>query len=433
MQNYKKRVLLILYYWPPEGGVGVRRWLKFSKHLSELGWEVTVFTADKKSYLNEDRSLLKEIHPNIKIIKVPIWEPYSYYNKMKSVSASAKSSKSIFSSILHWIRANIFIPDARMFWILPSINYLNNELKKNPVDIIISSSTPHSSHLIGMYVAKKNKIPWISDFRDPWTQYYFLQNLPNTQITLSIHKYLEKLVLNNSDLVITVSNFLKEDFLHRGAKKAEAILNGFDDEDFNIIKPDFSSKFTLIHAGSLEIERNPVILWDVLVSISKEIPEFKDDLIINLTGKIDNLIIDQLNIAGLGKNLNVSTHRPHEEIIPDLYKSHILLLPIPESIGSDKGIMPGKMYEYMRVGGSILAFGPLDGDAAKLITKTQTGKMFDFKDFKGVKDFIIKNYLLFKAKKFQRNDISPFITSISRKEIANHLSIHMKKLIIKDE
>jgi glycosyltransferase involved in cell wall biosynthesis len=257
--------------------------------------------------------------------------------------------------------------------------------------------------------------------------------LPNTQITLSIHKYLEKLVLNNSDLVITVSNFLKEDFLHRGAKKAEAILNGFDDEDFNIIKPDFSSKFTLIHAGSLEIERNPVILWDVLVSISKEIPEFKDDLIINLTGKIDNLIIDQLNIAGLGKNLNVSTHRPHEEIIPDLYKSHILLLPIPESIGSDKGIMPGKMYEYMRVGGSILAFGPLDGDAAKLITKTQTGKMFDFKDFEGVKDFIIKNYLLFKDKKYKRNDISPFITSISRQEIANHLSIHMTKLIIKDE
>jgi hypothetical protein len=95
--------------------------------------------------------------------------------------------------------------------------------------------------------------------------------------------------------------------------------------------------------------------------------------------------------------------------------------------------MPGKMYEYMRVGGSILAFGPLDGDAAKLIIKTQTGKMFDFKDFEGVKDFIIKNYLLFKDKKYKRNDISPFITSISRQEIANHLSIHMTKLIIKDE
>lgn len=155
MQNYKKRVLLILYYWPPEGGVGVRRWLKFSKHLSDLGWEVTVFTAEKKSYLNEDPSLLKEIHPNIKIIKFPIWEPYNYYNKVKSVSSSTKSSNSTFSSLLNWIRANIFIPDARMFWILPSINYLNNELKKNPVDIIISSSTPHSSHLIGMYVAKK--------------------------------------------------------------------------------------------------------------------------------------------------------------------------------------------------------------------------------------------------------------------------------------
>lgn len=435
MQNYKKRALLILYYWPPEGGVGVRRWLKFSKHLVELGWEVTVFTAKKQSYLNEDKHLEKDIHPNIKTIKCPIWEPYIYYNRLSSNTSAVNTTKikTIISGMISWIRANIFIPDARMFWIFPSIKYLNRELKHNPVDIIISSSTPHSSHIIGMYVAKKNNIPWISDFRDPWTQYYFLQNLPNSKLTLYIHRRLEKSVLRDTSLVITVSDFLRNDFLNRGAKNAEVILNGFDEEDFNISDLTFNTKFTLIHAGSLEFERNPSVLWEIIASISSELPHFKEDLRINLIGKIDDKIIQQMNDLGLSENLFFSSHKPHEEIIPALYKSHILLLPIPKSIGSDRGIMPGKMYEYLRVGGTILAIGPTDGDAAKLISDTKAGKLFDFNDLQGIKTFLIEKYHLYKENKFERNQMSPLISSISRKEIANKLSNLMSKLVNQNE
>lgn len=435
MQSYKKRVLIILYYWPPEGGVGVRRWLKFTYHLIELGWDITVYTANKQYFINNDITLLKEIHPKIKVIKKNIFEPHSLYSIISTNTKSTPNKnllkKSLFSYISTWIRANFFIPDSRMFWILPSISFLKKHIKENEFDLIISSSTPHSTHLIGYYIAGYLNKPWIADFRDPWTQYYFLQNLPNTKLTLFLHNYLERKVLNKASLVITVSNFLKFDFIKRGAKKAESILNGYDEEDFEIEIPDFSEKFTLIHTGSLELERNPECLWKVISSISNENSLFRTDLKIQLIGKIDSHVLNQISNFGIIENVTVTNHIPHNKVIPELYKSHIMLLPIPPNLGSDKGIMPGKMYEYLRVGGNILAIGPSDGDAAKIILNNNAGKLFDYNDFNGIRTFILENYKLFKTGQFKRRLLTKSIEDLSRKAIAIKLSTLMSENILK--
>jgi glycosyltransferase involved in cell wall biosynthesis len=435
MQSYKKRVLIILYYWPPEGGVGVRRWLKFTYHLIELGWDITIFTADKKNFINYDISLLKEIHPKLKVIKKNIFEPHSFYSLIskntKPTANKNPSIKSFFSHISNWIRANFFIPDSRMFWIFPSISFLKNYVKKNEFDLIISSSTPHSTHLIGYYISIYLNKPWIADFRDPWTQYYFLQNLPNTKLTLFLHNYLEKKVLKKASLVITVSDFLKFDFLKRGAKNAESILNGYDEEDYDIDIPELSKKFTLIHTGSLEIERNPEILWKVISSISNENDLFKSDLNIKLIGKVDSQVLNQISNLGFIENVSITNHIPHNQVIPELFKSHIMLLPIPPNLGSDKGIMPGKMYEYLRVGGNILAIGPPDGDAAKIILNNNAGKLFDFNDFNGIRSFILENYALFKTGQFKRRLLTKSIKDLSRKAIAIKLSTLMTEKILK--
>ena len=199
-----KRVLIISYYWPPSGGAGVQRWLKFVKYLRSFGWEPVVYTPENPEFPETDLSLAKDIPPGLEVIKQPIWEPYDTYKKLlgqkkedkiNAAFLSEKKKNSMLENFSVWVRGNFFIPDARKFWIRPSVKFLLNYLETNPVKAVISTGPPHSMHLIAMALAKKIKLPWLADFRDPWTNIDFYKDLRLSARADARHKKLEKKVL----------------------------------------------------------------------------------------------------------------------------------------------------------------------------------------------------------------------------------------------
>jgi glycosyltransferase involved in cell wall biosynthesis len=394
-----KKVLIISYYWPPSGGGGVMRWLKMSKFLPELGWQPIIYTPENPDPSVIDESLLKEIHPDIIELKMPIWEPYDFYRKITGKKSGEKFKSGYISEAAegNWknklsvfIRGNFLIPDPRKFWIKPSVNFLSKFLKENPVDLIISTGPPHSMHIIALGLKKKFNIPWIADFRDPWTDIDFYHKLKLTGWADKKHKNLEKKVLAAADHVVTVSPGCAVDIERIANRKIEVINNGFDPTDYDFELPELDEKFTISHFGAFNKDRNPATLWKVLGELASSNPDFKKQLQIKLIGQTDQSVFSEIEKNKLKENLVVKDHLAHKEGLIELSKSQVLLLPLNDA-PNVKGILPGKMYEYMALRRPILALGPTDADYAKILSETKTGISLDFNDEQGIKT-TLQNY-----------------------------------------
>jgi hypothetical protein len=429
-----KQVLIITYYWPPSGGAGVQRWLKFVKYLPEFGWEPIIFTPENPEYPVIDHSLAEDIHPDLKVIKIPIWEPYSLYNlftgrkkneKLTTAFTSESKKSTIKEKISNWIRSNLFIPDAKKFWIKPSVKFLTDYLKSNPIDIIVTTGPPHSLHLIGYYLKKKVNIKWLADFRDPWTNIDFYSELLLTPWADKKHHKLEKAVIQNADYLVVIGNNMKKEFAEIGAKNVSVITNGFDLEHMNIKEPEIDKKFSLNHTGALAKNRNPKILWKVLSELIQKNSSFSSDFKLNLIGNVDHFVIESINKHGLNPFLNNISYIPHNEIIRLQHQAPVLLLLINNTKNA-KGTLTGKFYEYLAAKRPILAIGPVDGDAACLLNETKAGVISGFEDEDQLKKNILNYYKLFKKKKLS---IKPKnLEQFTRKELTQKLSEILNKL-----
>jgi glycosyltransferase involved in cell wall biosynthesis len=420
----KKKVLIITYYWPPSGGGGVMRWLKMSKFLPELGWQPIIYTPENPDSSVSDESLLQEIHEDIIELKTPIWEPYHLYRKLSGKKSDAKfkagyiseaSSGNWKNKLSVFIRGNFLIPDPRRFWIRPSIKYLSKYLKENKVDLIVSTGPPHSMHLIALDLKKKFNIPWIADFRDPWTDIDFYSKLRLTKWADRKHHKLELKVLAKADNVVTVSPGCAKDFSGITNRKIEVINNGFDPQDFCFEKQDLDKKFTISHFGAFNKDRNPIALWNVLGDLSKTNIKFKKLLQIQLIGQTDESVIIEIQKSGLSNNLTLIEHLPHKEGLMQLSKSQVLLLPLNDA-PNVLGILPGKMYEYLALQRPILALGPTNADFAKIIRETNSGESYNFSDNEGIKHSIKKYFELFQDNKLEIESSS--YEKYSRKNLA---------------
>ncbi len=293
----KRKVLIITYYWPPSGGAGVQRWLKFSKYLRDFGWEPIIYTPENPEAPAIDNSLEKDIPEGISIIKRPIIEPYSVYKRFvgmkpgEKVNAGflqEKEKPGIAEGLAVWLRGNFFIPDARRFWIRPSVKFLKKYLKDHPVDAIVSTGPPHSMHLIAMQVHKKLNIPWLADFRDPWTGIDFYHQLRLTSFADKLHHKLEKKVLASATAVTVVSQDMVNEFNGIVKRGYKLVTNGYDEQDIRPLPQNqLDKKFTLSHIGSINASRNPVGLWKVLSEMVKLQPDLASALQIKLVGKVD--------------------------------------------------------------------------------------------------------------------------------------------------
>lgn len=408
-----KNLLLIAYYWPPAGGGGVQRWLKMSKYLHQFGWKLTVVTPHKTDGTITDNSLVKEVNPQIEEVRTPIWEPYGLFKKFTGKKKDAKvysgfidenKKPSLTKKISVFIRGNFFIPDARMFWKNTAIKHIEQYLKNNTADAIISTGPPHTTHLIAMAIAKKHKMPWITDFRDPWTNIDFYEQLNLSTWADNRHKRLEKKVLLKANKIVTVSWDWAKDFERISKRKdIEVITNGYDHQDFEqTTTPKLDTTFSITHIGSMNADRNPFVLWKALSEICKENETFKADLAIQLIGNVDISIINSIEENHLKKQLHKLDFMPHDQVIRKMQSSQILLLPINDTPNA-KGVLPGKLYEYMGAKRPILAIGPKICDAQKIISESKAGKFFEYSDFTEVKQQIIAWYKEFKQENLHIN------------------------------
>ena len=398
-----KRVLIITYYWPPSGGAGVQRWLKFAKYLRDFGWEPVIYSPENPDYPVLDWTLASDIPSGIEQITTPIWEPYQFYKKFTGKKNSDKvhpglltnkKSSGWMEQLAVWIRGNLFIPDARKFWIKPSIHFLNNYLIDNKVDAIVSTGPPHSMHLIALGIKRKLKVPWLADFRDPWTDIDFYNDLKISAFADRKHKKLELLTITGCDAMVVVSSEMKVNYEKMGGHNIHLITNGFDPDDLTKEQVVPDTKFSISHVGSLPPNRNPKVLWEALSGLCIELPNFRDDLEIKLAGNIDQSVLDDLERLGLTSQLNRIEYVPHDQVGILLKQSAVLLLAINNSPNA-KGILTGKFFEYLAAGRPILAIGPADGDLAQILKDSGAGAISGYSDLEGLKQTIRSMYVKF--------------------------------------
>lgn len=422
-----KKALIITYYWPPMGGGGVQRWLKMSKYLSEFGIQPVIFTTENAEGASLDESLLKDVPDGIEVIKCPIWEPFGLYKKLMGKGKNEKiqpgfleekKGSSFKQNLSVWVRGNMFIPDAKKFWRKPSIKALKKYLKENDIDYVISTGPPHTTHLIALAIKKKFNIKWVADFRDPWTNIDYYHKLKLSNRADKKHKSLEKEVLTTADEVVTVSWSWAEDFESISGKKPVVITNGFDPADFlDAGKAELDEKFSIAHGGSLNKDRNPYSLWQALNALCEEIEGFKEDLLIRLIGPVDYSAIKLANESGLKQNLVHIENLPHSELVLELCKSQLLLLPLNDT-PNVSGVVPGKLYEYMGAKRPILCIGSPTGDSAKIIRQAHAGTVADFGDMNTLKAQIHEAYVAFKKGELKVNATG--VNVYSRKQLASN-------------
>ncbi len=430
-----KKVLIITYYWPPSGGSGVQRWLKFVKYLRDFGWEPVVYTPENPEFPALDNSLFKDIPENITIIKRPIWEPYSAYKKFIGQKKDAKINAGFLSErqkpkltedISVWIRGNFFIPDARKFWIKPSIKYLKKYLTDNPVNAIVSTGPPHSTHLIALELKKQLNIPWIADFRDPWTNIDFYKDLKLTKWADRKHHKMELEVLKIADKVIVISSGMAKNFENIFQRDYEVITNGFDTEDNkdkeNII---MDKRFSISYIGTMVKTRNPLSLWEAISQLINTNKYFAEQIEIKLIGKLDYSVKQSIKNYGLENYITEIKYLSHNQIVGLQKQSQVLLLVINNTPNA-KMIITGKLFEYLISKRPILCIGPADGDAAKVIKETNSGLISDFDDVEKLKSNILKYFHLFEKGKLISETKN--IEKYSRKNLTSLLAKKLDKL-----
>lgn len=419
-----KKLLIITYYWPPAGGPGVQRWLKFVKYLPEFDVQPIVYVPENPTYPIVDTHLETEVSDNAIILKSPIFEPYQLAsflskNKTKKISSGIipnQKKQSLLDKFLLWIRGNLFIPDARVFWVKPSVKYLEKYIRENEIDTIVTSGPPHSLHLIGLELKQKLNLKWLADFRDPWTTIGYHKSLRLSSFAAKRHKQLEHQVLNSADTIIVTSKTTKTEFQAITSKPIAVITNGFDVE--KVEKQILDVKFSLAHIGSFLSERNPLILWESLVELLQEIPEFKSHLEIKLMGAVSQEVLETISKFGLNSYLNNLGYVSHAVAVAHQRKSQVLLL-IEINSEDTKSIIPGKLFEYMVSERPIVAIGPKDSDFAEIITNTNTGVFFDYSEKSRLKQTIFDYYHQFLEGKLQSSGVG--LQHYSRKNLTKQL------------
>lgn len=430
----RKKVLIITYYWPPSGGSGVQRWLKFSKYLHEFGWEPIIYTPENPEAPATDESLARDIPEGIQVIKQPIWEPYSFYKKFTGQKKEARvgtgflteeKKPKLAEKISVWIRGNMFIPDARKFWIKPSVKFLSNHLKIHPVDAIVSTGPPHSMHLIALEIHKKLNIPWLADFRDPWTEIDFYDELMLTKWADRKHHNLERQVLSNSDRVTVVSPTMKKEFEEITDTRVDLLTNGFDDADYTSGSYELDEEFSIAHIGTMVQSRNPFVLWKALSDLQKDGSDLCKHFRFKLIGKVDITILETARQYGLYNLIEKIDYLPHDEVIRQQRKSRVLIM-ILNNTRNAKGILTGKFFEYMAAKRPIICIGPPDSDTAEILKKLNVGYVVGFDEVEKMKEVLT---LLFKTYKKNEDTLdSPNINQYSRRSLTERLSAILNEL-----
>jgi len=405
-----KKILIITYYWPPAGGAGVQRWLKFSKYLARKDYQLHIYTAQNPESPQEDPLLQKDVSDKLTIVKKEIWEPTKLYKKFTGHKGNInagfltekenKKQKMWKQNLSLFIRGNLFIPDAKKFWIRPSVKFLKQYILEHEISTVITTGPPHSLNVIGLKLKQQLDIRWVADFRDPWTNIDFYKDLKLSKWADKKHHQLEKKVLTTADHVITVGETMRKEFMQISKKdNISVITNGYDIEDFEGFKKRPSNNFTITHIGSINKDRNHDMFWAAIAQMINQDFKFKEKLKIKLLGKLDTVVYESIEKYNLGEYIEIIDYLPHQEIIQYLFDADLLYLPINNTPNA-KGILSGKIFEYLATRNPILAIAPEDGDLAKILKETQAGTVCDFNNQEELQKQIQEHF------EQERNDVN---------------------------
>jgi glycosyltransferase involved in cell wall biosynthesis len=380
-----QKVLIITYYWPPSSGAGVQRWLKFSKYLPSFGWEPVILTIDPlfAAYPATDPTLEKDVDEEIKVYKTSATDYFRLYRKDKSRVPSAGFATSddagIIAWILRFIRGNFFIPDPRRGWNRFAFRKACEIIETGNIDHIITTSPPHSTQLVGLKLKKRYpSVKWIADLRDPWTDIYYYSLFYHTPIARAIDKSFEKRVLRSADRIITVGKTLRELFVSKLPdikRKIKVITNGFDEDDFTGISSENPEALTITYTGTLS-DAYPL---NGFLSAAEDFKRRGNDIRLRFIGTVSQRQKDLIIAKAGTDSVEFLHHVDHVAAIRYMHETTALLLIIPDHF-SARCILTGKLFEYIAARKPVICLGPVDGDAAEIITVTLSGAAFEHAD-----------------------------------------------------
>ena len=433
-----RKVLILTYYWPPSGGPGVQRVLKFAKYLPELGWQPVILTVKDGEYPAIDPTLEKDIPKECIVYKVKSVEPSGLYKKfvgMKKedkipVAALSNDQGSLGKRIAHWIRLNLFIPDAKVGLIPALVKKAKHIINEHQIDLIFASSPPHSLQLAARKISQNHNLPWICDLRDPWTDLYHYDKVKRFVLSDKINHSLEKKVLSEADKLITVSPYFTRRFNDKGNRDDVIFIpNGFDHEDLTMQNTDqikeYRGKFLMSYVGNMSPNQNVQILWQVIKDFADANASFRDNFQLCLVGQIQNEIQASIRETGIDKFVDYKGYVPHDIAINFINNSDVLLFIIGRST-HNKGVLTGKIFEYFSTGNPLLSIGPTDGDAAAIIAKVNKVNMCDYNDYNTLYNNLSS---LFKA--WENDQMDMYRSGKTEKFTRKHLTAQLAEVFNK--
>ncbi len=356
-------------------------------------------TVQKGEYPYLDPGLESDIPAKRLVYRAKSYEPFRYYKKFTNKKSDELLPTGLLTlkrhnyqeKIASWLRANIFIPDARIGWIPRAISLSLRIVREHGVDLVFTSSPPHSTQLIGLFLKHRFHLPWVADLRDPWTGIRYYEFIKRNFYASRFDFFIEKSILRNADEIVTVSQSLLEEFQVKSEdtrrEKFHVIPNGYDESDFKDNSYHKSSSFNIVYAGNLLDHQNPLVLWKCLADSAA----LRKNVKIYLIGRVHPVVLDSIDHHGLSGFTEIHGFIPHGEVVKYLSAADLLLMVIPK-IHNNRGIVTGKLFEYIGSGRPILAFGPLQSDAGQILAQFSNSLMCDYDDIWNCRSFIEKTY-----------------------------------------
>lgn len=420
-----RKVLFITYYWPPAGGATVNRTFKYSQYLPEFGWEPVILTTKDGDFPFIDESLLKELNPETRVYRSAGFSLHKIFKKVSPKSNNFvpygftdQSKNSFMDKFSRWIKYN-FIPDTRFPWYFGTARKAIRIIREEKIDLIYSSSPPQTNHMIARKAARVTGIPWVADFRDPWTDVFWL--LENSKRMKWIHRWdrrIEKKTINRMDAIITVGPSLVRILQRKTSKPINLITNGYDERYFTGEGYSRAEKFRIIYAGSISREQHPSCFFASLTEAMKD-ADFRKDMDMLWLGNFPTYIHELVEALDYKDQIHFSPYTHYSESIEKIRNSDLLLLIIPKTTDNDC-IITSKIFEYIGAGRPVLTYGPVTGDASIILEETHCGKVFDYSDAAGGTNFILDQYK--RWKEHQNTAATGDIKAYSRKALTGKLA-----------
>lgn len=407
-----KKILILSFYWPPSGKASHHWPLKMANRLLEEGWLPTILTVKEDTFTEPDPDLSNSVDPRIKVIRTNFWDPFIFYKKflgkaedntLVASEALSHSDKNLKQKISIWIRMNLFVPDARVGWIIPGFRETKKHLLNEKFDAVLSNGPPHSTHLLAKKISLKYKIPLVSVFIDPWVDIAYYKNQKRSKFITWLDNRYEKSVMHTSSKLIFVTNTMKKYFEKKYnfiKGKSHLLYWGYNEENFSKVRitRNDGNELIVLHAGNIFDYQNPVKFWK---EIKKEVE--KGELIrIRFVGTVSPEVKKTLSALKLDEITEYKGFLPYNRVVEEIVKSDILLV-----CATEPRHVPGKLFEYMRSGNRIVAFGEDNEEVKEILLSTNAGDLFSYEDeLDGVLDAENKETNMNEVMKFDRNNIA---------------------------